>query len=121
MKYKVAGVLLMAILSYSCKAKKETADYKPVPVKEEIVEVVAVTESKVLSPVENTPETVALASTYDGKALNERKCINCHKGYAPSDFSKEDWVPIIKRMQKKARITDAEALAIFNYMTAETK
>lgn len=117
MKSKIIFIVLMAIFIFSCKTKKATTE------KEQIKEVVIVVEEKpiaVLSPVAENPETIKLASTYDGANLYINNCANCHKLYKAEEFSKEDWVPIIKRMQKKARITDAETVAIYNYLVAQT-
>jgi|GEM_PF-573533 len=123
MKFKITLIALAVIFISSCKTKKVTTD-KQVPAKEEITEVVTVVEEKpiaLLSPVAENPETIKLASTYDGGGLYKNNCANCHKLYKAEDFSREDWVPIMKRMQKKARITDAETLAIYNYLAAQTE
>jgi len=122
MKSKIIVIALAAIFMSSCKTKKVTTE-KEVPVTEEITEVVTVVEEKTivkLSPVAENPETIKLASTYDGGNLYKNNCANCHQLYNAEDFSKEDWVPIMKRMQKKARITDAETLAIYDYLVAQT-
>lgn len=122
MKLKITLVAFVAIFIASCKTKKATTDQQ-VPVKEEITEVVTVVEEKpvaLLSPVADNPETIKLASTYDGGGLYKNNCANCHKLYKAEDFSREDWVPILKSMQKKARISDAETLAIYNYLAAQT-
>ncbi|RZK12453.1 MAG: hypothetical protein EOO46_03100 [Flavobacterium sp.] len=117
MKSKIILIALASIFISSCKTKKVTTE------KEQITEVVTVLEEKpvaLLSPVADNPETIKLASTYDGGSLYKNNCANCHKLYKAEDFSREDWVPIIKRMQKKARISDAETLAIYNYLAAQT-
>ena len=122
MKSKIILIALVSIFISSCKTKKVATD-KEVPVKEQITEVVTFVEEKpvaLLSPVADNPETIKLASTYDGGSLYKNNCANCHKLYKAEDFSREDWVPIIKRMQKKARNTDAETLAIYNYLAAQT-
>lgn len=122
MKLKITLVAFLAIFMASCKTKK-TVTEQQVPVEEEITEFVTVVEEKpvaLLSPVAENPETIKLASTLDGKDLFGNKCGNCHKLYKAEDFSREDWVPIMKRMQKKARITDAETLAIYNHIAVQT-
>lgn len=121
MKFKLIVVALAVLFMTSCKTKKATID-KEVPVTEKSADIITVAEAKpfaVLSPVEENPETIKLASTFDGGNLYTNNCAKCHKLYKTEDFSKEDWVPIMKRMQKKARITDAETLAIYNYLTAQ--
>lgn len=123
MKSKITLIALAAVLIYSCTAKKEVTEYKSIPPTEQKAEVLTVVESKaeVLSPVAENPETIKLASTYDGRNLYGNNCGNCHELYAPADYSKEKWVPIMQRMQKKARTTDAETLAIYNYLITQTK
>lgn len=108
MKSKITLLALALLLITSCKAKKEIANTTTVqPVKVEAT----------FSPVEQSPETLALAAGYDGKNLYENNCAKCHKLFKAEDFPKEEWVPILKDMQKKAKITDAETLAVFNYLT----
>jgi cytochrome c5 len=121
MKSKITILALAVMAVYSCKAKKEVTEYKPVETTAQRGEIIAENKPEVLSPVTHDPETVKLAATYDGKNLYSNSCGRCHKLYAPADYSKENWVPILKRMQKKARTTDAETLAIFDYLTSETK
>lgn len=123
MKSKIIIIASAVIFISSCKTKKATMD-KEIPVKEEITEIVTVVEEKPilkLSPVAENTETIALAATLDGKVLYGNKCANCHKLFKPEDFSKEDWVPIVRSMQKKARITDAETLAIYDYLASQTE
>lgn len=123
MKSKIILIALAVVFIFSCKTKKITTDGE-VPVKEEITEVVTVVEEKpivLLSPVAENPETIKLASTYDGGGLYKNNCANCHKLYKAEDYSKADWIPVMKRMQKKARISDAETLAIYNYLASQTQ
>jgi len=123
MKSKITLLALALACIYSCKAKKEITEYKPITPVTQKTEVVTVEEPKpeVLSPVEENPETIKLAATLEGRNLYGNNCANCHELYPPADYSKEKWVPIMKRMQKKARITDAETLAIYNYLVTQTK
>lgn len=121
MKSKIT-LIVLALVLVSCKAKKEIAEYKPIAPVEQKAEVLTVVEQPAtLSPVEENPETIELAATYDGRNLYGNNCGNCHEHYSPADYSKEKWVPIMQRMQKKARTTDAETLAIYNYLATQTK
>jgi len=54
----------------------------------------------------------------EGKIMYENKCANCHKLFAPTDFSKEDWPPILLRMQVKAKISDEDMAKVNNYVYA---
>ncbi len=53
----------------------------------------------------------------EGKSLFVNNCAKCHNLKNPNNYTKEEWTPILLRMQKKAKITDAEREAIYNYVT----
>lgn len=93
MKTKILSVALLAIFLYSCGGSKS---------------VTPVAEPK---KAELTPELA------EGKNLYENNCAKCHKLYDAKDFSKEEWKPIVLRMQKKARLDDAAGEKIYNYLT----
>jgi cytochrome c5 len=63
--------------------------------------------------VELTPELA------DGKNLYENSCAKCHKLYEPVKFSKEEWAPILVRMQKKAKLDDVKMASITNYIHSQ--
>ena len=94
MKTKNSIIALLAIALYSCGGSKSITP---------IVEV---------KPIKSSSEIA------QGKSLYESNCAKCHKLYAPSDFTKEDWKPIVNQMQKKAHLTDSEGLKIYNYLIA---
>ena len=93
MKYKVLALSVVALVLYSCSSKSNipTAD---------------VPKEKVLSP-----------ELAEGKSLYENSCGRCHKLYDVKDYTAEQWKPIVLRMQKKARLDDAQGLKIYNYLT----
>ena len=93
MKYKVPALLILAATMYSCASKSSAPT-------------VAVSNEKAL-----TPELA------EGKSLYENNCSSCHKLYQAKDFSAEQWKPIVLRMQKKARLDDAQGQKIYNYLT----
>jgi cytochrome c5 len=73
---------------------------------------------KIIAPVaevkkELTPELAA------GKGLYENNCAKCHKLFEPSRHTKEDWIPVVDRMAKKARITDEQKVLVYNYIVSE--
>ncbi len=98
MKTKVLYIILGVAILTSCTSKK--------PVVEETTPVVS---EKVV--------VVGPSIQMDGKKLFEQSCVSCHKLYEPSDFNTEQWKSIMARMQKKAKLNDAEALAIYTYLT----
>ncbi len=68
------------------------------------------------------PVTVAEAPTYtpenirEGKTLYENSCGKCHMLFATTDYKKEDWDPILKRMQPKAKLDDFAIEQIRTYI-----
>lgn len=92
MKAKIMALAVVGVLLYSCSPKTAPA---PTEVKKE------------LSP--------ALA---EGKSLYENNCAKCHKLHNPSNYTAEQWSPILERMKKKAKIDDATTAKIYAYVTA---
>lgn len=93
MRYKVLALAFVAVLLYACSSKSN------IPTAE-------VPKEKVLSP-----------ELAEGKSLYENSCGRCHQLYNAKDYSAEQWKPIVLRMQKKARLDDAQGLKIYNYLT----
>jgi hypothetical protein len=93
MKYKVLALSVIAAVLYSCSSKSS------IPTAE-------VPKEKVLSP-----------ELAEGKSLYENSCGRCHQLYNAKDYSAEQWKPIVERMQKQARLDDAQGLKIYNYLT----
>jgi len=93
MRYKVLALAFVAVLLYACSSKSN------IPTAE-------VPKEKVLSP-----------ELAEGKSLYENSCGRCHQLYNAKDYSAEQWKPIVQRMQKKARLDDAQGLKIYNYLT----
>ncbi len=52
----------------------------------------------------------------EGKMLYENNCAKCHQLYDAKSFSKEQWTPIMLKMQKKAKISDEEREKIYAYL-----
>jgi cytochrome c5 len=93
MKSKLIALIIIGVTIYSCSPKVAPQ----------------VTEIK----QDLTPELA------EGKSLYENNCANCHKLYSPSDFSKEDWKPIVASMQIKAKLNDAQGNSIYNYLISK--
>jgi cytochrome c5 len=93
MKLKIAALAIVGILIYSCSPKVVTP----------------VGEAK---KIELTPELA------EGKSLYENSCAKCHMLFPASKHTKEDWIPVLDRMAKKAKITDEQKASIYNYITA---
>lgn len=90
----------MAVFMFSCGTKKTTA-------------VAATTPVEAKPAVELTPELA------EGKNLYENSCAKCHKLYEPAKFSKDEWAPILVRMQKKAKLDDVKMASITNYIHSQ--
>ncbi|OYU79405.1 MAG: cytochrome C [Flavobacterium sp. BFFFF1] len=101
MKTKIILLSFAAALVLSCNANKAAvADVPPPPP----------------PPVEK-PVVAAVSDAHaKGQSLYENNCAKCHKLFAPADFSQQDWRPILARMQKKARLDDADMGLITNYI-----
>ena len=78
---------------------------------------------KTVPPTSKTPETspIELVSAESenvvkGKALYENNCGKCHRLFSPAEETAENWEPILKRMQKKARLEDGDMALIHDYI-----
>jgi hypothetical protein len=50
----------------------------------------------------------AIAETSPARQLYVRKCAGCHKLYDPSRYNEADWDKWLGKMQRKARLSDAQ-------------
>jgi cytochrome c5 len=94
MKIRIIAVAILGIFLYSCSPKV----------------IAPVTEVK---KTELTPELAA------GRVLYENNCAKCHKLFSPTKLSEQDWKPVLVRMQKKARLDDAQMVEISNYIYSQ--
>ena len=79
---------------------------------------VAVTDAS--TPKETIKQEVVLTpELMEGKTLYANSCVKCHKLYDPKEYSQEDWTPILIRMQKKARLDDAQITSISHYISSQ--
>lgn len=105
MKSRILTLTALTLLLVACSTKKTVAEapLPPPPPKGG--------EAKEL-----TTEYVDLA---EAKSLYENSCARCHKLYEPKSFTKEEWQPILVRMQKKAKLDDVKMASITNYIHSE--
>ncbi|AWA30245.1 cytochrome C [Flavobacterium magnum] len=100
MKTRIFALTFAAALVLSCQAKKAAIANAPAtPEPPQVPTAVTVTEAHA-----------------KGQSLYENNCARCHKLYAATNFSQADWKPILARMQKKARLDDADMGLITNYL-----
>ncbi len=104
MKSKLIGCTILSLVVFSCATKSTvvTAPPPPPPAAKPIVMATAM-----------TPEIAA------GKDLYANNCAKCHKLFSPGEFSKEDWAPILVKMQPKAHLDDAQMASISNYIYSQ--
>ncbi len=99
-------VLFAASLLYACAPKVKVTAMQPDPV-------------QVPPKLESIGEIKPIADEHaHGKSLYENRCGNCHPLVKTTDFTREQWGPIIQRMQIQAKTTDEETAKIYNYITA---
>ncbi|NHN27924.1 cytochrome c [Flavobacterium jejuense] len=96
MKLKIAIGLILSLFFVACSSSKKN--------------VVEAIEIKEVEQVHLQPELA------QGKVLYENNCGKCHTLHSADKYSKEQWSPIVLRMQKKARVNDEQRELIYNYL-----
>lgn len=56
-----------------------------------------------------------------GRNLYIKNCGSCHNLYLPSTYTSREWKPILDKMQKPARIDDAQKALIATYLNTNCK
>jgi cytochrome c5 len=107
MKSKVLTLTILMVLLTACGTKMTVAEAPPSP---------PPPPSKEVSARDKIFGDSALAQ---GKELYDNNCAKCHKWYEPKQFSKEEWKPILTRMQKKAKLDDVQMASITNYIHSQ--
>lgn len=104
MKIKYILFVLLIIVAFSCSPKVVPP---PVPEPDSAVPIEWLDDSAVLTQ-----------NQIEGKAIFEANCAKCHKLYEPATYTAEKWSSILKWMQPKAKISDAEREQIYDYVTS---
>jgi cytochrome c5 len=106
---------VVAAFAVSCGAGKSApATTSPVTTGNEMppaTDAAAIAASKLDTMNDELSET-----ELNGKTLFENRCGTCHRLYKPAEFSEKEWGPILLRMQRKARMTDAEIAQVQAYV-----
>ncbi len=105
----ISGVFFLALI-LSCGTKSAVSTRTETNSK---TDEVAVDPKKA---VKNVVMTQALA---EGKESYENNCAKCHKLFEPTEYSKENWAPILVEMQMKAKLNDVEMASISNYIYSQ--
>ena len=66
-------------------------------------------------------QQVSLATLQEGRTLYQNRCASCHNLSLPSSYTKREWAPILDRMQKPAKIDEAQKALIAGYLVAGSK
>ncbi len=99
MKLKIISAALIGLVIYSCSPK--------------IAPQVAEARTEAVADVKPTlPPDIA-----EGKGIFENNCAKCHKLYDPKSYSRQNWIPILYDMQKKAHLSDAEIDKVLAYVS----
>lgn len=93
---------VLGVLFFSCKSKAPTVK----------------TTSGVEVASGDGPPGSSAEDIAAGKVLFEERCGRCHRLYEPKEFTKEDWGPILKSMQPKAKLSDAEIGQVEAYIVS---
>ncbi len=117
----------LTILFVACASKPSVAT-KPATESKETVHVVNANNklSEIVNSVNSTDVVSGLTevesknnSIKEGRNLYDNSCGKCHKLFDPKEFSKTEWAPILKSMQRKAHLSDAEIAGIAVYINSE--
>ena len=77
---------------------------------------------KTVEPVTNKGTKVATAEEIaHGKLLYSENCVQCHKSFAPSEFTEKQWRHEVPPMAKKAKIDATKESLILAYVLAGAK
>lgn len=70
---------------------------------------------------EETVPSKTSALTASGKNIYVAKCGRCHGLKNTTDFTRQQWVPIMDRMAEKAKLSDTEKADVLMYVQANAK
>ena len=128
MKSKIIAAAILSVLVLSCKSKVAVSATKPdivqvppqVPAAQD-PKVTAATRAGVQKTIAGMDPNTTVASITEGKTAYENNCAKCHRLFAATEYTKEEWAPILVSMQKKARLDDAQMAPINNYIYSIAK
>lgn len=84
--------------------------------------VLASCSQKTVEPVTTKETKVATAEEIaQGKLLYAANCVQCHKSFAPSEFTEKQWRHEVPPMAKKAKIDATKESLILAYVLAGAK
>ncbi|MGE5680958.1 MAG: c-type cytochrome [Bacillota bacterium] len=57
----------------------------------------------------------------EGRNIYIDKCSGCHGLKAPSDYTIEEWKPLLEKMKNKAKLNDAENEKVWYFIASMSK
>lgn len=72
-----------------------------------------------VQPAETAKAVALTPELAEGQNLYSNNCAKCHKLFEPKKFTREEWHPILIRMQKKAKLDDVQMASITNYIHSQ--
>lgn len=97
MKSRILTLAALSIMLFSCGTKKASSEVAD----------------------KSSTDTKVVVDATAGQSLYENNCAKCHDLYAPKSHTQEEWVPILKRMQKKAHLDDGQMANIAAYIDSQ--
>lgn len=120
MKTKIISALAITAILFSCATKTvPTPPVTPqVSNEEQNQKGKVIAEMKYEQPKANSK--VETSKKFEiGKDIYQNNCAKCHDLYAAKDFKKEEWSPILVKMQGKAKLDDTQMELISSYIYAQ--
>lgn len=73
------------------------------------------------APAMDKPVSTTTDLAVSGKQIFEAKCGRCHALKNPSEYTSQEWRPIMNSMADKAKLTTTEKTAVLTYVMQEAK
>jgi cytochrome c5 len=73
------------------------------------------------APATDKPVSTTADLAISGKKIFEAKCGRCHALRSPSEFTSQEWRPIMNRMADKAKLTPDEKTQVLTYVMQDAK
>lgn len=71
--------------------------------------------------VPETAKETVMANVVEGQKIYQANCGRCHELPNPTALSQRDWKPIMERMCRKARLSEAEKMHATAYVMTNAK
>lgn len=70
---------------------------------------------------QNKPTAISTEQLATAKTLYDARCGKCHDLPATTDYTQEEWKPIIEKMAPKAKLTEEETNWVLAYVNNNAK